>query len=161
MPGRNSRNGGWTARARIVRTFPIPAILARTWRGWAVSTRNPRSRYRTTRSLARSCSALPSAGSGRAAGWTPRRHAKTICGQRGCPLTRRCPASVAGAWPAAHRRAAARERSGKVAAAHAVRRSPARPRQGTARRRIESSHHAADARPNPLCEPGHLSGSPW
>jgi hypothetical protein len=38
----------------VSHAWVIPAILAGSWRGRAVSTRNPRSRYLTTTSLAHS-----------------------------------------------------------------------------------------------------------
>ena len=62
---------------------PIPAIQACTWRGGAVSTRNPDHAYPTS-SLPLPCSSTwPPGGIGRAAGLTPFGPAETICGQRG------------------------------------------------------------------------------
>jgi hypothetical protein len=64
--------------AQVDRPALIPAILARTWRGRAVSTRNPDPATDVARHGRRQLPRWPTGGIGRAAGLTPFGAAETI-----------------------------------------------------------------------------------
>ena len=106
---------------RLARGPPSP----RSWPALYMITRcQPGTPDPATRRCTAPAPALPTwppAGSGRAAGLTPRDHVRRSAASGDDHYSTLPSYPLAGAWPAAHRRAAARERSGKEAAAHAVR----------------------------------------